>query len=409
MIQSITIKGFKSLADVTLELGPLNIFVGTNSSGRSNFFDALRVLQGIGLGFTISEILNGKPKGAGGDVWEPIRGGSANAAHLRRDTETGASIPTSVRIEAVLRVPDLADRPMYSVGFDPMKGWVTHEKLLTLDKPVFDSDVEANDPAERTLCVRYYREGLGREPLRFDKSRPVLHQLLSRRECSEEHRELLSSSVRALSDMQRLEPDLSVLRDYSLFQAVSRMGERGENFAALVNAILSDKASGEAYLSWLRQRTPAEIEYVEILPGARQDVLFAVVNRIGTFSAPVLSDGTLRFAAIAAAFFQSDMPDTLTIEEIENGIHPTRLRLLVELLKSRAQRPAPQVVASTHSPVVLAWLDEADYRTTFFCQRDEETGASQIRPLSEVPGFLELVRKQPVSELFAEGWLEGAL
>jgi predicted ATPase len=187
------------------------------------------------------------------------------------------------------------------------------------------------------------------------------------------------------------------------------MGERGENFAALVNSIMADEASAAAYLSWLRQLTPAEIEEIKTLRGALGEPLFAVANRIGTFAAPVLSDGTLRFAAIAAAFFQSDMPDTLTIEEIENGIHPTRLRLLVELLKSRAQQAAPQVMASTHSPVVLAWLDEADYRTTFFCQRDEETGASQIRPLSEVPGFLELVRKQPVTELFAEGWLEGAL
>jgi len=51
----------------------------------------------------------------------------------------------------------------------------------------------------------------------------------------------------------------------------------------------------------------------------------------------VLSDGTLRFAAIAAAFFQEDMPDILTIEEIENGIHASRLRLLVELLKTQTQ------------------------------------------------------------------------
>ena len=127
------------------------------------------------------------------------------------------------------------------------------------------------------------------------------------------------------------------------------------------------------------------------------------------YPAPVLSDGTLRFAAIAAAFFQPDMPHLITIEEIENGIHPTRLRLLVELLKTQSLQTGRQIVATTHSPVVLAWLNDEDYETTFFCQRDEKTGESIIKPLSELPHFIDTVRKQPLGDLFAEGWLEGVL
>jgi hypothetical protein len=66
-------------------------------------------------------------------------------------------------------------------------------------------------------------------------------------------------------------------------------------------------------------------------------------------------------------------------------------------------------MVTTHSPIVLAWLEEKDYKTTFFCKRDESTGESVITPLSEVPKFLDIVKKQPISDLFAEGWLEGAL
>ena len=143
--------------------------------------------------------------------------------------------------------------------------------------------------------------------------------------------------------------------------------------------------------------------------GALGEPLFGLREGGKVFPALVLSDGTLRFAAIAAAFFQPDMPDLLTIEEIENGIHPTRLRLLVELLRTQSKNGRPQVIATTHSPVVLSWLKESEYQTTFFCSRDEETGASIIRPLSEVPRLLELVKKQPLSDLFAEGWLESAV
>jgi predicted ATPase len=127
------------------------------------------------------------------------------------------------------------------------------------------------------------------------------------------------------------------------------------------------------------------------------------------FPAPVLSDGTLRFAAITAAFFQPDMPGVMTIEEIENGIHASRVRLLVELLRNRASSGKTQIMATTHSPIVLAWLDEEEYQTTFFCKRDEITGESRICALPEVPHFSEVVKKQPISDLFAEGWLEVAL
>jgi hypothetical protein len=74
VITHIEISGFKSLENVSLDLGALNIFLGTNASGKSNFFDALRVLQGIGYGLKIAEIFDGKPKGPGSEVWEPIRG-----------------------------------------------------------------------------------------------------------------------------------------------------------------------------------------------------------------------------------------------------------------------------------------------------------------------------------------------
>lgn len=83
MIERILIENFKSLRQVDLALGPMNLFIGSNASGKSNFFDALRVLQGVGNGFTVSEILDGKPRSATTEVWEGVRGGSAGARYAR--------------------------------------------------------------------------------------------------------------------------------------------------------------------------------------------------------------------------------------------------------------------------------------------------------------------------------------
>src|SRR5262249_40310747 len=143
-------------------------------------------------------------------------------------------------------------------------------------------------------------------------------------------------------------------------------------------------------------------------PGAVGEPLFMLKEGGREYPAPVLSDGTLRFAAITAAFFQPDMPGVLTIEEIENGIHASRLRLLVELLRSRSAEGRTQLLATSHSPIVLAWLKPEEYENTFFCKR-EDTGESHICPLTGIPHFIETVQKQPISDLFAEGWLEAAL
>ena len=49
------------------------------------------------------------------------------------------------------------------------------------------------------------------------------------------------------------------------------------------------------------------------------------------------------------------------------------------------------------------------YSHTYFCKRDEETGESRISPLTEIPDFRDIVSKQPIGDLFAEGWMEAVL
>ena len=102
------------------------------------------------------------------------------------------------------------------------------------------------------------------------------------------------------------------------------------------------------------------------------------------------------------------MPERLILEEIENGIHPSRLRLLVELLKARSSESGTQVMASTHSPVIVDWLSEDDLKHCFLCLHDEETGVSSVEPLSSLPRLTELMKRQPVGELFVEGWMENS-
>lgn len=296
-----------------------------------------------------------------------------------------------------------------------MEGKVTSEQLK-VDFDLYDSAViSKSQRGEPVLKARYYRGKAGAPPnVTFERSRPALTQFARGNggaRVEDSHADAAAEVARLLANMQRIDPSPVVLRGYSQAQQIDRIGERGENFAALIRTIERDPSTKDAYLSWLRQLRPSEVDDVGTLSGAVGEPLFMLKEHGGTkpFPATVLSDGTLRFAAITAAFFQPDMPAIMTIEEIENGIHASRVRLLVDLLRSRAGAKGPQVIATTHSPIVLAWLTPSEYQTTFLCRRDETTGESLIQSLPSVPHFLEVVNKQPIADLFAEGWLEAAL
>ena len=405
VIERIVVKNFKSLRNVDLSLGRMNLFIGTNASGKSNFLDVFRVLEGIGNGFAINEILNGRPKGATREVWEGIRGGSAHVCPSGMD-----DAEVAISVSGTLK-DSTPTSWKYCIAFEPSKkGRVTEESLKVGEHTQsfsWDSDPGLSHvaAAEGSLPV------LGTRAF-WNSNNTAEHQQTLRR-LPEDIQSVLLSNARfsstvaeLLSDVQRLDLLPEVLRGYSQPTPATRMGSHGENFAALIKTICEEEGAKNAYLTWLRQLRPEEVEDVGTLAGAVGEPMFVLHENGQEFPAPVLSDGTLRFAAITAAFFQPEIPGVITLEEMENGIHPSRMQLLLELLRSQTEYRRTQVIATTHSPAILNWLQEDDYKTTFLCKRDESTGESKICALANVPRFKEVVTKTPVSELFEEGWLE---
>ena len=424
MIDRIVIENFKSLRRVDLSLGRMNLFIGANASGKSNFLDALRVLQGIGNGFTIGETLDGKPKSATSAVWGGIRGGSAMTRFA--GAEDGADVSIDLQGQFKSRHPwetVRAEDPRlqkssswptwaFTIAFSPENGRVTRERFTLGQHAVYHFCAERNNLSRG---VAHYDSGTGNTgEFHIDTNQPALGQFASRygldlyRDCPREHPKLADRTAALLANTQRVDLVPAHLWGYSDGPQARRMGDRGENFAALVNTICREDKTKGPYLSWLQELRPEEVTDVGVLEGALGEPLFMLDEGGRRFPAPALSDGTLRFAALAAAFFQPDMPGVMMLEEIENGVHANRLRVLLELLRTQAEETNTQVVATTHSPTVLDWLEERDYETTFLCKRDDQTGESRIRALAEVPQFVDVVKKTPASELLAEGWLEAA-
>ena len=235
MLDSIAIDNFKSLRRVDLKLGRLNLLIGANASGKSNFLDALRVLQGVGAGFAVDEIFNGKPKSATSEAWDGIRGGSAKACFAGRhdETENQDARPTQrsdeVKVSASGELPGEKHRPWwrFSTTLTPRRGCVARERF-ECGWNAAGYDTEAADFGSR---LRYFSRRPGRpRDLPFDVKRPVIGQFAGYRSDAQEHADVASGVAALLANVQRVAPDPERLRSYSDSRLARRMGDHGENF-----------------------------------------------------------------------------------------------------------------------------------------------------------------------------------
>ncbi len=401
MLKKLQLTNFKSFAGdaAPISFAPVTILVGANGSGKSNVFDAIRFLQGIGMGLSIAEILTGKWQG-GREMFPAIRGGSEEACWSGADT---FAIETELEL-SVLMEPKQDSEGRFQC--DAKERLVEHliqcvprpeprveQESLQVDRKFF-LPIDRKSPAapiKRSLSFAYQ---FCRNPI-----------------AKVEHRLLAESAMLDYATARFLEVRPSRMKDYVPL-AVRELGDYGENLSAVVCRICRNEEQKEQYLQWLAALCAPEIEDITFVETEAGDVMVQVVEGNGSkkpITARSISDGTLRFMGILAAMFSAPKGSLFLMEEIENGLHPTRVHLLVELLEQFAESRNLQIIATTHSSQVLLGLSDEALRNAVLFARDEETPGTVTRLLGELPDFEEVTEKTQIDRLFTTGWLEQAL
>ena len=411
MITSLRLVNFKNFADETLRVGPFTVIVGANASGKSNIRDAFRFLHGIGRGYTLAEIMGGK-YGPGGQLeWQPIRGAPSEVARLERVYVYHWS---SFAIQLELDIE--AGKILYfiKVGFHPNSGFSILEEELRTESGVVYITKETGDRSSLSLLVGNKKEEL----TGVNRLKPALIQFLQH----------LAQSNAQLSDNERRSHELTTIRVISAivgtlfldlvpdrlrepaFPGATILGDFGQNMPTVLEAICADPARKDVLTSWLRELTPMDVMDLEFPrdPSGLVHLQFVERNgrRISTYSA---SDGTLRFLAMLAALLGPNPAGVYFFEEIDNGIHPNRLWLLLELIEKQTAKGNIQVVATTHSPDLLAQVNDTTFESTSVVSRLEDTEDAIIRHVDSLPNVKKLRKSQGLGRLHAGGWMETAL
>ncbi len=115
-----------------------------------------------------------------------------------------------------------------------------------------------------------------------------------------------------------------------------------------------------------------------------------------------LSDGTLRFICLATALLQPVLPDCLVIDEPELGLHPYAIEVLAELIKLASRRDdSPRIIITTQSPLLLDYFEPGDIIVA-----DRKNGASTFTRLDkmDLSGWLE---EYSLGEIWCKNLIEG--
>ena len=110
-----------------------------------------------------------------------------------------------------------------------------------------------------------------------------------------------------------------------------------------------------------------------------------------------------------AALLGANQAGVYFFEEIDNGIHPSRLHLLIDLIESQTKSNGIQVITTTHSPEMLNLINDDTFKNTSVVYRDEESSDAIIRPASDLPNAKRLRKSKGLGRLHSTGWMEDML
>jgi predicted ATPase len=397
MITRLYVEGFKNLRKVDLAFGPLTCISGRNGVGKSNLFDALLFLHYLAQTSIMEAAAKVRdPEGRNVDLRSLFfqgRRGHTNkikflvefiAPDRLQDDFGRATRPsaTFLRYQLELSYKEEVGGPrlqlekedldyikvgdaMKAIGFEVPKAFVkslirtrrTKKLIETTDDGVIKV---SQDIGLATPDVEGARTGSGGRPFlipAMSTPRTVLAATTSK------DLPTVLAARRELQSIMMLQLEPSSLRRPSEFSAPHSLSPTGENLPAVIERLDAGPRLAGELSNVLHDVRNVFVDRDE----GRRLISLSIEGKHGIrHPARALSDGTLRFLALAALQADPKAPRILCLEEPENGIHPLRIPAVVDLLERFAvdvaepigdENALRQVIFNTHSPRVVEQLD----------------------------------------------------
>lgn len=384
-------RNFRSLRDINVRLGPLNVLVGPNGAGKTNLLEVIAFLgdsarRDLGPAVTdrggFSRLLF---RGVRKQPWVELEVEAAVTKNSNRSTTDVYQLSfTAVRRRRGSTRPDYLMREE-SFVFKRTSG---PGRRITLKGA--DLVVAKGEEKERTEVLREGSLALNTLPKLGDR----------------EGGDQVEAVANLFESLRVFDVDVKAARQPSLRHVEDRLENDGANLGA--------------YLQYLAAGHPQRFEDLEsdakhFIPGLERisfrsagGAAEAVVTELyeaGLRDATDLSEasyGSVRALALLALLYDPSPERITCIEEIDHGLHPYVLDRLVELLRMASKRT--QLLIATHSPALVNRLHAHEL---IVCEREAD-GSSRIPAID--PSVVRDMEAEVEGELsLGELWFSGAL
>jgi predicted ATPase len=405
MLTRLRIKGFKNLLDVDLHFGPFTCIAGRNGVGKSNLFDAVTFLSDLasmpimkaalkvrGTNGRIADIGNLFTKNQAGEVQaiefvaemivsstvvddfdrdaKPTATFLEYTLELRLNSnvgEAGTKEPIYLEREE-LRAKSSSDAAR-ALPFNPGAAWI-QQNVIGPGKRTAPFIENKKRSSETDPPVIVLRGELQRGEKDKRTGRPP--EIPARRSPQTvlsgvntiSHATVLAAR-REMQSWRLLQLEPSALRKWDDLRSDPHVSSTGEHLPATLKRLANNAEVATRLSSLIPGVLSVDVDQDDV-----RETLTVVVTMKDKvpFSASSLSDGTLRFLALAVLASDPDASGLVCMEEPENGIHPLRIPEMLDLVRSLADAEASeptespcgssirQVIINTHSPQVVAEL-----------------------------------------------------
>ena len=364
MIQSVTIKNFKSFREATLPLAPLTVLIGANASGKSNAIEAMQLLSWL--------VKTWRPPD---DLLYAIREQEISLRGGFKDL--AADVSTEILLGG-----EITERP----GSPPL---------------AFSISLAVTEEGLRIAAERVLRGTKVQVDSRYDTQK-----------LPKQTADALGEEFSILSDLTFtffLDPDPRRMREYSFIQE-KRLKPDGSALSSVLHHLTEEGGQKASILGIIRSLPEQDISDITYLKTQRGEVMVQLHETFGGKAVPreavLLSDGTLRVLAIAAALLSIPEESVVVIEEIDNGVHPSRAEKLLSDIQRIARERNLRVLLTTHNPALLDAIPLEALPDTVACYRDPVEGDSRLIRLEDLESYPELVAQGPLGRLVTRGVLD---
>lgn len=404
MLTRLKVSGFKNLIDVDVRFGPFTCIAGANGVGKSNLFDAIRFLSLLAHRPLIEAALSVRDEGSksgdvrslfhriGNDYTDEMSFEAEMIIPAEAVDELGQTAKASITfvkysltlayrlddsfralgsLEILAEKLEHINRGKASIHLQFPHKVSTWRKSALIGKRT--SSFISTGEKDGTLVIKLHQDGVSGNTL----SRPATklpRTVLSATNAAESPTALITKQEMRSWHLLQLEP--AALRQPDAFTAPTTLEPNGSHLASTLyylarqNEHASGQSSNEAaeqVYAQVASRLSELIADVDQLWVDRDDtrelLTLIVESRDGTkHPARALSDGTMRFLALAVLELDLKVGGVICLEEPENGIHPERIPKILQLLQDiatdteeevGADNPLRQVIVNTHSPSVV--------------------------------------------------------